>query len=42
MGAAGRERARQLFSRDAYVAAMLELYRGLPLPRRAAGEGASA
>ena len=42
MGAAGRERARQLFSQDAYVAAMLELYRGLPLPRRDAGEGASA
>lgn len=42
MGAAGRERARRLFSREAYVAAMLELYRGLPLPRRAAEEGASA
>ena len=42
LGAAGRERARQLFSQDAYVAAMLELYRGLPLPRRAAGEGGAA
>ncbi|MGD9613722.1 MAG: glycosyltransferase, partial [Kiritimatiellia bacterium] len=34
MGAAGRARAGQLFSQDAYVAAMLELYRGL-LPGRA-------
>ena len=41
MGAAARARARQLFSEDAYVAAMLDLYRGLPLPRRAAGEGAA-
>ena len=39
--AAARARARQLFSEDAYVAAMLDLYRGLPLPRRAAGEGAA-
>ncbi len=31
MGAAARERARRLFSQDAYVAAMLDLYRGLPL-----------
>ena len=30
MGAAGRARARELFSEEAYVAAMLELYRGLP------------
>ena len=42
MGAAGRERARELFSPEAYVAAALDLYRGLPLPRRAAGEGTSA
>ena len=34
MGAAGRARAARLFSEDAYVAAMLELYRGL-LPGRA-------
>ena len=33
MGAAGRARARELFSEDAYVAAMLKLYRDLPLGR---------
>lgn len=42
MGAAARARARQLFSEEAYVAAMLDLYRGLPRPRRAAGEGGCA
>ena len=42
LGVAGRERARQLFSREAYVATMLELYRGLPLSERAAGKGISA